>query len=154
MCCSKESCAIFGWHFLTRMVKCSILLVTTTIFLMQATGVLAQSNSARINYLLNCQGCHSADGKGSAGGAPDMTLYGKEFLQSAPGRRFFIQVPGSSNSSLSNLELADVLNFIASELIQYNEAIQFTETEVEQYRGTKISNVVETRNQLILELVR
>ncbi len=120
-----------------------------TLLLGYSGGVVANGNSARINYILHCQGCHAVDGKGSVGGAPDMTEFGQAFLESTKGRRFFIQVPGSSNSSLSNRELADVLNYIASELIQYRAKKIFTETEVASARGEKIGNVVSFRKQLI-----
>ena len=68
---------------------------------------------AQVNYMLNCQGCHGADGVGTADGVvPVMKDFVGKFLSVSGGRAFLVRVPGSANAALSDLQLAEVLNWM------------------------------------------
>ena len=67
---------------------------------------------AKMHYMLNCQGCHQADGRGLQGSVPDMRNFVGKFLDTPGGREFLVQVPGSANSPLSDAALAELLNWI------------------------------------------
>ena len=74
---------------------------------------------AHTNYMLNCQGCHAPDGSGVKGKVPSMLGQAGKFLHVEGGRDFLVQVPGSATSSLSNSDLADLLNWM---LISFSPA--------------------------------
>ena len=73
------------------------------------------SSKPRNDYMLQCQGCHMADGSGSPGSVPDLRGRLGLFLEVEGGRKFLIGVPGSAQSPLSNAELAEVLNWMLRE---------------------------------------
>ena len=64
------------------------------------------SASPHNDYMLQCQGCHMADGRGSPGSVPDLRGRMGLFIEVHGGRAYLISVPGSAQSPLSNLELA------------------------------------------------
>ena len=70
------------------------------------------ARSARLNYILHCQGCHLPDGSGSPGKVPDMRGEVSQFLTIPGGREYLVQVPGAATSRLSDGELADLLNWL------------------------------------------
>ncbi|MDD9853002.1 MAG: cytochrome c [Deltaproteobacteria bacterium] len=72
----------------------------------------AESARARINWLLNCQGCHRADASGLPGGAPNMAGEVSRFLNVKGGREYLVRVPGVANAPLSDADLAALLNWM------------------------------------------
>ena len=68
--------------------------------------------SPRNDYMLQCQGCHMADGSGSPGSVPDLRERLGRFLRVQGGRAFLISVPGSAQSPLTDAALAEVLNWM------------------------------------------
>ena len=71
------------------------------------------ANRAKVNYMLNCQGCHGPDGAGTADGSvPTMKNFLGNFLAVEGGREFLIRVPGSANAALTDGNLAEVLNWM------------------------------------------
>ncbi len=89
--------------------------VCIVMLLVMSSGVAysQQINPARAlyNYQMSCQGCHGPEGQGG-GGVPRMQGFVGLFLNTAQGRDFLVQVPGSANSALGNSELAEVLNWM------------------------------------------
>lgn len=65
-----------------------------------------------IDYMLNCQGCHLADGSGSAGSVPDLRDNLGRFAAVPGGRTYLVQVPGSRNAPIDDAALAAVLNWM------------------------------------------
>ena len=124
--------------------------------IVSGTLVAAENGSrdAKTNFMLQCQGCHRADGAGIVGSVPDLRTYGRLFLTSGKGRRYYVSVPGSANAPLSNDELADVLNYIIDAIIMpadgSSKPIQyFDESEVGNYRQEKIVNVAQFREDIL-----
>jgi mono/diheme cytochrome c family protein len=70
---------------------------------------------ARVNYMLNCQGCHLPDGSGFPGKVPDMRGLVGRFPTVAGGREFLVRVPGSANAPLSDERLAELMNWLLRE---------------------------------------
>ena len=88
---------------------------TLVLLLIIATQVYAKesaSQSAKTNYMINCQGCHQSDGSGMPGLVPNMKDYLSNFLRVPGGREFLVRVPGSANAPLDNKALADTLNWM------------------------------------------
>src|SRR2546430_10618191 len=71
---------------------------------------------------------------------------------SAAGRRFLLQVPGASQSPLTDLELAQVLNWMVRNLSAPAvpaDFMDFTAAEVASYRRPPLVKVRETRARLL-----
>jgi len=66
---------------------------------------------ARFHWIMNCQGCHQVDARGSAGGAPNMSGVMAKFLAVDGGRDYLGRVPGVAFAPLPDAELADLLNW-------------------------------------------
>ncbi len=71
---------------LTPMRACAMLLLAATACPTFADTEI-NANRARFNYMLNCQGCHSADGSG-IGDIPEMKNFVGNFLRVPGGREF------------------------------------------------------------------
>ncbi len=102
--------------------------------------------------MLNCMGCHLPDGSGAKGKVPSLRESLALLSTSSPGRRYLVQVPGSSQSPLSNEELAQVLNWMVRNLSAQDaprDFTDFTASEVASYRRRTLVNVRETRAQLL-----
>ena len=102
----------------------------------------------RIDYQLNCQGCHLADGTGEAGRVPSMRRMLVPFAMTPAGRRYLIQVPGVSESSLSDRATAAVLNWMVHRLSDVpipKDYVPFTTAEVARWRRIPLTNVAATR---------
>lgn len=63
-------------------------------------------------YMLQCRGCHGPDGGGTPGVVPALAGQVARFVTVPGGRAYLVRVPGSAQSSLSDTELAQVLNWI------------------------------------------
>ena len=74
---------------------------------------------ARVDYALNCQGCHLARGEGFTGKVPRMTDFVGYFLHSDDGRAFLIQVPGVASSPLNDADTARLMNWM---LVEFSAA--------------------------------
>lgn len=104
------------------------------------------------NYMLRCMGCHVADGSGSPGRVPSVRESLAVLSASAAGRRFLVQVPGAAQSPLSDLELAQVLNWMIRNLNDRplsNDFRDFSAEEVARYRKNPLVDVRGTRAQLL-----
>jgi hypothetical protein len=130
-------------------------------FAVAGSGVAAQLSAAppavltppvQANYMLNCMGCHLPDGSGAAGKVPSVRESLVRLSMSSAGRRYLVQVPGSSQSPLSNLELAQVLSWMVRNLSTRTVPPNFTDftaAEVARYRRSPLINVRETRASLL-----
>jgi len=115
----------------------------------------APSTAARNNYMLRCMGCHLADGSGSAGRVPSVRDSLVPLASSAAGRRYLMQVPGAAQSPLSDLELAQVLNWMVDNLSAQPAPLRvqrFTAIEVARYRHTPLVAVQAERKRLLAGL--
>lgn len=104
------------------------------------------------NYMLNCMGCHLPDGSGAPGKVPSVRESLLTLASSAAGRRYLVQVPGASQSPLSDLELAQVLTWMVRNLSARAvspDFADFTAAEVAGYRRSPLVNVRETRARLL-----
>jgi mono/diheme cytochrome c family protein len=129
-------------------------LLTMLVTLAAVTAVAAtevDAKRARVNYMLNCQGCHLADGRG-IGDIPEMKNFVGNFLRVPGGREYLVGVPGSANAPLNDALLAELLNWMLMEM-SANELPTdwqpYTATEVASYRATTLTDVDKIRAVLI-----
>jgi hypothetical protein len=120
------------------------------------TGLVAFCFSAsafepRVNYMLQCMGCHAPDGRGEPGHVPSVKASLLPFARLTAGRCYLVQVPGAAQSTLSDHELAELLNWMISNLsaTKSDRFRRFTEAEVARYRRTPLVQVTATRNALL-----
>ena len=105
----------------------------------------AHAETPRVNYMLQCQGCHGADGRG-AGTVPSLEGVGR-FLAAPGGREYLVRVPGSSQSALDDAELAEVLNWILREF-DPRDFVPYTAAEVSRVRRPPLDDVDAVRREL------
>lgn len=111
---------------------------------------------AHYNYQMFCQGCHTPDGSGAMS-VPQMKGHVGYFLEIPRGREYLVRVPGSATSALDDEQLAEVLNWILLEFAGDSMAPdyrQYTSTEVGQLRQAPLNEVVQYREQLLVEIAR
>ncbi len=107
---------------------------------------------ARQNYMLNCQGCHLADGAGAQGAVPKLNGFVGNFLHVPGGREFIVQVPGVAGAPVTDQELADVMNWL---LVNFSEAelpadfTPYTAAEVSTLRQSPVVDVKPVRARLL-----
>jgi len=115
-------------------------------------GVANQSR-ARINYMLNCQGCHGPDAQGSeSANVPRMKDFVGSFLRVPGGREFLVQVPGSANASITDAELAELLNWMIPSVSANQMPAHFepyTTEEITALRYSPEEDVMGRRAELV-----
>jgi hypothetical protein len=114
-------------------------------------GHVALAYEPRINYMLQCMGCHTPDGSGEPGRVPSIKDTLVPFAAVPDGRRFLVQVPGASQSALTDAELAELLNWMIENLSRARPAHfePFSTAEVASYRRTPLVAVQAARAALI-----
>ncbi len=108
---------------------------------------------ARLQFLHHCSGCHLADGKGSpAYGIPPMPGVLGRFLHVRGGREYIVQVPGVMNTSLSDADIANLMNWLLPTVSAATLPASFepyTAEEIAQLRLSRPLDVIARRAQLI-----
>jgi mono/diheme cytochrome c family protein len=115
----------------------------------------AFAHDAQTNYILHCQGCHTAEGSGLEDKVPSLRSTLVPFARLAEGRRFLVQVPGVALSTLTDAETAAVLNWMLRNLADDKQIAgisAFTEKEVADYRATRLVNGQKIRAQLLAKI--
>lgn len=112
--------------------------------------------SARANYILRCTGCHGLEGAGSEiGGIPDFRGYVGAFSRTGDGRAYLMHVPGVVNSSLTNAEIAAVMNYVMQTFGGPSLPANFkpfTVEEVDALRTHPVEDVVAYRRDVVKAL--
>lgn len=122
-----------------------------------AAAAAAQSpapRSPRVNYMTHCQGCHLPGGEGMTGKVPAMHGFVANFLVVPGGREYLVRVPGTANSTLSDLDLAALLNWL---VLAMGPAVPadfkpYTAEEVGALRRHRLQDVQSARAALIARM--
>ena len=129
-----------------------LLLLPSIVMAADLAGV-ENPERARVNYMLNCQGCHGPSGQGTEDGTvPTMTNFVGHFFKVAGGREFLVRVPGSANAALTDNRLAEVLNWMVQKISREelpDDFTPYTAREVGEYRQFPLQDVIHTREKLI-----
>jgi mono/diheme cytochrome c family protein len=115
-------------------------------------AVSARAETPQIDYLLQCQGCHRADGGDTPGSVPPLRDFVGRFLTVSGGREYLIRVPGSAQSPLDDAELAALLNWLIERFGPPEVAVSFTPftaEEVTRVRTPPLTDVQSVRNDLV-----
>ncbi len=117
----------------------------------------AAAGTAHVDYMLQCQGCHLADGSGAPGSVPALNEFVGNYLLVPGGREYLIRVPGSALSPLSDARLAEVLNWIIRVFGPEHvaaEFVAFSAEEVARHRKAPLTEVEPLRSELRREIER
>jgi hypothetical protein len=109
----------------------------------------------RVNYQLQCQGCHLADGSGQSDRVPSFRGTLIPLSGMPEGRVFVLTVPGVAQSPLSDAETAALLNWMARNLSDEPLPATFkdyTAEEVRKHRGHPLAQVADVRGDLLRRL--
>ena len=113
----------------------------------------APGNPPRVDFMLECQGCHRPGGIGMPEiRVPILNGHVSKFLHSAEGRAFLIRVPGVAQSSLSDDRLAAVMNWMVNEFDAEHLPPDFKDydgEEVRHWRAQILRNVNEVRGDIL-----
>jgi len=91
--------------------------------------------SVQTLWMLNCQGCHRADGSGAGSEVPAMPGIVARFLTVPGGREFLIRVPGVATSPLDDRSLALLVNWMLARFDPGHIPGDFTPFTAEEVSG-------------------
>src|SRR6185437_1560622 len=117
-------------------------------------GTPALAYEPRINYMLQCLGCHGPDGRGEPGRVPSIRSTLAPLSRFAAGRRYLLQVPGIALSTLSDSDLAALLDWMVPAFggVEPGQFPAFTAAEVARYRHQPLVEISATRARLMRQL--
>jgi len=121
-----------------------------------AGGAGAQPISGpRLDYVLQCMGCHLEDGSGAPGRVPTLSGVGR-FLRVPGGRDYLVRVPGVAHAPLDDAALAALLNWM---LARFDPAaasapgfVAFDAAEVARLRAVPLADASAERRSLLAAL--
>ncbi|WP_157218027.1 c-type cytochrome [Flavisphingomonas formosensis] len=125
-----------------------------SVLLSAAAPDMPPARSPRVNYALNCQGCHLPDGSGMPGKVPNMRGRLADFLRVEGGREYIVQVPGAANSKLSDADTARLMNWLVQEMGPSLPADfrPYSTREVADLRAHWLRNPADIRTRLIARI--
>lgn len=112
----------------------------------------AAAADPHVDYMLQCQGCHRADGSGSPGAVPDLRGSLALFPAVAGGREYLVRVPGAAQSPLSDQRLAALLDWMLREFGPAEAAAgvgPYRAEEVARWRAEPYLEVQAVRQELL-----
>jgi mono/diheme cytochrome c family protein len=115
----------------------------------------AAAYSPKVNYQLQCMGCHHSDAAGENGRVPDMRRTMVAFSAWPEGRDYILRVPGVAQAKLDDEEIAALLNWVARNLSDGPLPADFrdyTPAEVAALRHQPLSAVKARRAELLARL--
>jgi hypothetical protein len=117
-----------------------------------AGGTMVWAGGPALDYTLNCQGCHRADGSGTPGSVPALAGSVGRFLGAAGGREFLVRVPGVAQAPLDDAATAGVLNWMLEHFDHDHVPVDFVPyaaEEVGRLRRSPLTNVERARGELL-----
>ena len=133
------------------------MLVIASGLTLTAVTPAARGYEPRVNYELNCMGCHRADGSGDPDRVPSLRRSLVQFSAMPAGREFVLRVPGVAQSPLSDGETAALLNWMARNLSDSPLPAGFadyTAAEVGRLRHAPLPDVAAVRARLVAAAAR
>ena len=112
----------------------------------------ARAQDPRVDYMLQCQGCHLADGSGAPDAVPDLRGSLGRFLSVPGGREYLVRVPGAAQSPLSDERLAAVLDWMLREFGPAEATADFEPyraEDVARWRADPYAEVQTVRRELL-----
>jgi cytochrome c551/c552 len=120
-------------------------------------GATRAAAGPALDYQLNCQGCHLADGAGTPGSVPRLADSVARFLAVPGGRDYLARVPGVAQAPLDDAATAGVLNYILEHFDHAHvppDFVPYTAKEIGDLRKRPLTDVEKVRQGLIAALER
>ena len=120
--------------------------------LVLAVADVASGYGPSVEYALNCQGCHRADGAGTPGSVPPLVDSVARFLTVPGGREYLVQVPGVAQAPLDDATLAAVVNWMLERFDKAHLPSDFTPygaAEIGRLRAHPLTDVEGLRRRLL-----
>ena len=117
-----------------------------------ARGDPSEVAGPELDYVINCQGCHRADGSGTPDSVPALAGSVGRFLRVPGGREYLARVPGVAQAPLDDAATAGVLNWLLRRFDPTALPPRFapyTADEVGRLRRTPLIDVDGTRRRLL-----
>jgi mono/diheme cytochrome c family protein len=117
-----------------------------------AAPAALHAETPQVDYMLQCQGCHRADGEGTPGSVPPLRGLVGRFLEVPGGREYLVRVPGSAQSPLDDAELAALLNWMVERFGPVDPVTgfaPFSADEVARVRTPPLTEVEPVRRELL-----
>ncbi|MCZ6666546.1 MAG: hypothetical protein O7B81_14680 [Gammaproteobacteria bacterium] len=138
---------------LSSRTKAAGALLFGTCVALNAGSAAAEVNSPRVDFMLECQGCHRPGGIGMPEiGVPRLKGHVSKFLHSAEGRAFLLRVPGVAQAALSDGRLTAVMNWMVREFDPDNLPADFEDYQVDEvarWRRQILRNVNQVRGPIL-----
>jgi mono/diheme cytochrome c family protein len=112
---------------------------------------------AALDYAVNCQGCHRADGAGTPGSVPALAGSVGKFLRVPGGREYLGRVPGVAQAGLDDAALAGVVNWMLDTFGKDDrpaDFVPYTADEVGRLRQKPLTDVDRVRRELVDAIAR
>lgn len=109
-----------------------------------------------VAWMLNCQGCHQADGAAMGDEVPALRGTVAKFLTVPGGREYLIRVPGVSMAPLDDESIASLTNWMLYEFDRKNipaDFVGYTADEVRKFRQMPYSSEVGTIRANLIEKI-
>jgi mono/diheme cytochrome c family protein len=120
-------------------------------------AAVVHAQTPALDYVLNCQGCHRADGTGTPGSVPALAGSAGRFLAVPGGREFLVRVPGVAQSALDDAATAALLNWLLDHFSRDDLPRDFqpyTAAEIARLRHNPLTDVQAVRRDLIQAIER
>ena len=117
----------------------------------------AATSGPALDYALNCQGCHLADGAATPGSVPALAGSVAKFLRVPGGRDYLARVPGVAQAPLDDAATAAVLNWMLDRFDKDDlpkDFVPYAADEVGRLRKRPLTNVDRVRAELLDALER
>jgi hypothetical protein len=127
-----------------------VIRLAVRVLLFAALTAVAAHADPRLDYMLQCRGCHGPEGAGVADAAPSLRELSR-FVASPAGRDYLIRVPGISRSELDDAALAALLNWLLRDQALPADFVPYTRAEVAAARVAPLTDVVAARQAVLGE---
>lgn len=136
-------------------MRVSLARFATIAFLLPASLLAAGTATAedpKIAYWLHCAGCHGLEGRGAPPEVPTLVDVPGVIADLPGGREYLVRVPGVSLAPLSDVRLAEVVNYMLTRFSAAALAADFkpyTPGEIRAFRSKPLDDPLRTRRELL-----
>ncbi len=100
------------WGIFTHPAVAGWLLRAVSLMVALGANPAGAVSGPALDYTLECEGCHRADGSGTPGSVPALRDSVARLLAIPGGREYLVRVPGVAQAPLDDAALAAVLNWM------------------------------------------
>jgi hypothetical protein len=110
----------------------------------------------KVTWMLNCQGCHRADGGATGDEVPALSGTVAKFLSVPGGREYLIRVPGVAMAPMDDESIAELTNWMLHEFDEENipqDFESYSANEVGAFRKSPLASKASTVRARLIEKI-